>query len=471
RIGAVLVAVNTNYRDSELEYLIRQSECEFFFCIDGFLDYDYVAALNRVIPELASAGDGELRSAKFPKLRRVLSMNRGEAAVPHPGIMPIAAVLGLAGETTDEEYAARRAMVKASDVVNMQYTSGTTGFPKGVMLTHSNIGVNGWVCGEQLKLTEKDRLVVPLPLFHCMGCVMGVLGCATHGTALIITESFSPERVMAAIQEERCTGMFGVPSTYVSMVGHRRYSTYDFSSMRFILMGGASCPEALLRKLSDSMGLESIIGAYGQTETSPLITMPSVDDPEEKRFRTSGRVIAGIDMEIRDPSTNRAVPAGEQGEICCRGWHVMAGYYRMPEATAETVDPDGWLHTGDIGWVDEEGYLTISGRIKDMIVRGGENIYPREVEEFISYMDSVAEVHIVGIPSSRYGEDVAAFVVPVEGAQPKPEDIRDFCRGRIAWHKIPRYVAIVESVPKTANGKVRKVELKAMAVELFPHVK
>lgn len=467
RIGATLLAVNTNYRDSELEYLIRQSECENFFCIDGFLDYDYVSALYRVIPNLKDQHEGELHCEKFPHLRRVMSLKD----IPHPGVLPISAILEKAGDVSEAEYEARKAMVGPYDVVNMQYTSGTTGFPKGVMLTHVGIGNNGFSVGERERLTEEDRVIIPLPLFHCLGCVVGVLACVSHGATMVITETFSPERVMAAIQDEKCTGVYGVPSTYISMLGHRRFSQYDFSSLRFGLMSGSVCPEPLIRQVMEAMGLEAIVIPYGLTECSPVITMTGIEESDEHRCRSVGSVLEGVEVKLRDPVTHETVACGVQGEICCRGYNVMKGYFNMPEATAETIDAEGWLHTGDLGVMDEEGYLRITGRIKDMIVRGGENIYPREIEEFLLEMDSVRDVQVLGIPSRRYGEDVAAFLIPREGRTVKPEDVRDFCRGRVAWHKIPRYVAVVDDFPKTANGKVQKFKLREMAAELFPNVK
>lgn len=467
RIGVTLVAVNTNYRDSELEYLIRQSECENFCCIDGFLDYDYVAALYRVIPELETSIVGKLSCAKFPHLRRVMSLKD----IPHPGIISMSDIFARADEISVEEYKAREAQVKPYDVVNMQYTSGTTGFPKGVMLSHVGIGNNGRAVAQRQEMTEQDKLVVPLPLFHCMGCVLGVLGCVSCGAAMVILESFSPERVMGAIQDEKCTGIYGVPSTYISILGHRRFSQYDFSSLRFGLMSGSVCPEPLVREVMERMGMKAIVIPYGQTETSPAITMTGMNETEEHRFRSVGRVLDGIEMELRDPVTLKPVPVGEQGEICTRGYHVMKGYFNMPEATAETIDSDGWLRTGDLGTVDEQGYLRITGRIKDMIVRGGENIYPREIEEFLLGMPEVKDVQVLGIPSRRYGEEIAAFIVVRDGFSLKPEDVRDFSRGRIAWHKIPRYVAVVEDFPRTGNGKVQKFKLREMSKELFPNVK
>ncbi|WP_298068448.1 AMP-binding protein [uncultured Mailhella sp.] len=467
RIGATLLAVNTNYRDSELDYLLRQSECETFVCIDGFLDYDYMAALYRVVPELQEQAPGELKSERFPHLRRVL--NLGET--PHPGILPLPEVLNRAAAVSDAAYEARKAGVSAHDVVNMQYTSGTTGFPKGVLLTHAGIGCNGYSIGRREELTERDRVVIPLPLFHCLGCVVGVLACVAHGATMIILETFSPERLMAAIQEEKGTIMYGVPSTYVSMLGHRRFPQYDFSSLRAVLMSGSVCPEPLIREVMAALHVDAVVIPYGLTECSPVITMTGISESDEHRCRSVGRPLEGIELELREPFTGRVVPVGRQGEICCRGYSVMRGYFHMPEATAETIDREGWLHTGDLGVMDASGYLYITGRIKDMIVRGGENIYPREIEEFLMHMPSVRDVQVLGIPSRRYGEDVAAFVIPREGQDVRPEDVRDFCRGRIAWHKIPRYVGVVQDFPRTANGKIQKFRLREQAAKLFPNVK
>ena len=467
RIGVTLLAVNTNYRDSELEYLLRQSECETFVCIDGFLDYDYMAALYRVVPELREQEPGKVHSERFPHLRRVL--NLGEQ--PHPGILPLPEVLARGREISDDAYEARKAAVSPHDVVNMQYTSGTTGFPKGVLLTHAGIGYNGYSIGEREELTENDRVAIPLPLFHCLGCVVGVLACVTHGATMVILESFSPERLMAVVQDEKCTILYGVPSTYVSMLGHRRFSQYDFSSLRAALMSGSVCPEPLIREVMKAMGVEAVVIPYGLTECSPVITMTGIRESDEHRCRTVGRPLKDLEVELRDPATHRPVAPGQQGEICCRGYGVMKGYFNMPEATAEAIDAEGWLRTGDLGVMDEFGYLRITGRIKDMIVRGGENIYPREIEEFLLDMESVRDVQVLGIPSRRYGEDVAAFIIPREGDDVRPEDVRDFCRGRIAWHKIPRYVAVVQEFPKTANGKIQKFKLREMASDLFPNVK
>ena len=276
---------------------------------------------------------------------------------------------------------------------------------------------------------------------------------------------------MAAVEEEHCTGIYGVPSTYISMLGHRRFSQYDFSSLRFGLMSGSVCPEPLIRQVMESMGLDSLVIPYGLTECSPVITMTGIRESDGHRCRSVGRPLDGVEVELRDPVTHVPVAVGQQGEICCRGYNVMKGYFNMPEATAETVDPQGWLYTGDLGVMDEEGYLRITGRIKDMIVRGGENIYPREIEEFLLQMEAVLDAQVLGIPSRRYGEDVAAFLIPRAGCLLKPEDVRDFCRGRVAWHKIPRYIAIVDEFPKTANGKVQKFKLRELAADLFPHVK
>ncbi len=467
RIGAVLLAVNTNYRDSELEHLISQSECEYFVCIQGFIDYDYVNALHRVMGDFDILPDGAVHCAKFPKLRRLMSLQD----ISYPDITPLSSILAKAEEISPEEYAKRKASVDAHDVVNMQYTSGTTGLPKGVMLTHAGIGYNGFCLGERLRLGSNDRAVIPVPLFHCLGIVVAVLACAAHGSAMIILESFSAEKVMDGIQKEKATVLYGVPSHFTAILGHRRFGQYDFSSMRGILMSGSICPEPLVRKVMKALHAQEIYTPYGLTEASPGITMNKFDDTDEHRFYTVGCALDDIEVELRDPATGRPVPVGQPGEICCRGYNVMKGYYKMPEATAAAVDAEGWLKTGDVGVMDAEGYLRITGRIKDMIVRGGENIYPREVEEELLQMDAVADVQVVGIPSRRYGEDVAAFILPKEGRTVQAEDVRDFCRGRVAWHKIPRYVASLKDFPRNGSGKIMKSRLREMAEDLFPHVK
>jgi fatty-acyl-CoA synthase len=377
-------------------------------------------------------------------------------------------VEALASMIPDADYEARKAEIHPDDVVNMQYTSGTTGFPKGVMLTHNNIGNNGFWIGEHQYLSHQDRLCLPVPLFHCFGCVLGVLAAVTHASTLVILETFDPVQVMASVEQERCTALYGVPTMFIAILDHKLFDKFDFSSLRTGIMAGSPCPVNVMRKVIDRMYMSEVTICYGLTEGSPVITQTRRDDAVAKRVETVGKPMPGIEVKLVDTDTGEPVPAGSQGEVCCRGYNVMKGYYNMPEATARTIDADGWLHTGDLGVLDADGYLSITGREKDMIIRGGENIYPREIEEFLFTMADVLDVQVVGIPSRKYGEEVGAFVILKEGSTTAPEDIRDFCRGRISRYKIPKYVAIVESFPLTASGKVQKYVLRDQARYWFP---
>ncbi len=465
RIGAVLLTVNTSYRDSELSYLLKQSECENLFIIDGYRDHDYLATLYSVVPELRNQTRGALKCESLPHLKRVMFLG----VEKHRGIYSMSEVISMQAMVTDEEYEARKATVSPCDVVNMQYTSGTTGFPKGVMLTHVGIGNNGYWIGRNQKLSGKDRVCLPVPLFHCFGCVLGVMACVQHGATMVILENFSPVHVMASVDQEKCTALYGVPTMYLAVVEHKLFSKFDYSSLRTGIMSGAVCPEPLMRRVLNDMNMREITIPYGLTEGSPVMTMTTTDEESiDRRCQTVGRPMPGIEVAIRDPDTGDFLPAGTPGEICCRGYNVMKGYYKMPEATAQAIDGEGWLHSGDIGVMDGDGYLRITGRIKDMIIRGGENIYPREVEEFLLAMPEVQDVQVVGVPSRKYGEEVGALIIARPGRTVRPEDVRDFCRGHIAWHKIPRYVAVVDEFPQTASGKIQKYKLRELCATLFP---
>lgn len=464
RIGAIMLTVNTNYRDSELRYVLEQSESENLFIIEGSRDHDFVASVYEVIPELRRRHRGPLHCESLPQLRRVFLLG----AERHRGIMPITELMALGQNVSDELYEARKAEVSPYDVVNMQYTSGTTGFPKGVMLTHVNILNNGYWIGRHQHFSSRDRVCLPVPLFHCFGCVLGVMACVNHAATMVLLETFSPVQVMTAVEQEKCTALYGVPTMFQAILDHRVFSRFDFRSLRTGIMAGSVCPEPLMRRVMDSLHMQEVTICYGLTEGSPVMTQTRIDDPLDIRVRTVGRSMPGIEVAILDPETGQEVPRGQVGEICCRGYNVMKGYYKMPEATAQTVDADGWLHSGDLGCMDSQGYVTISGRIKDMIIRGGENVYPREVEEFLLGMDGVVDVQVVGVPSRRYGEEVGAFILVREGADIAPEDVRDFCRGHIAWYKIPRYVAVLKEFPLTASGKVQKYKLREMAAQYFP---
>ncbi|HOO04477.1 MAG TPA: AMP-binding protein [Methanomassiliicoccales archaeon] len=465
RIGAILLTININYRAEEISYLLRQSECENIFIIDGYRDTDYVNTLYELVPELRTQPRDRLRSERFPHLRRVLFMGPEK----HRGMYSWNEVLAMSVAVDDEEYRRRQEGLSPHDVVNMQYTSGTTGFPKGVMLTHFNITNNGYWVGVNENLTSADRVCLPVPLFHCFGCVLGVMACLNHGATMVILERYDPVNVMMSVEHEKCTALYGVPTMFIGVLDHKLFDRFDLSSLRTGIMAGSPCPVKTMRECVDRMNMREVTIVYGLTEGSPGMTQTRYDEPSlERKCSTVGKAIPGIEVAIIDPETGEHLGPGRHGELCCRGHNVMKGYYNMPEETAKAIDKDGWLHSGDIGMVDEDGYYSVTGRLKDMIIRGGENIYPKEVEDFIHYLEGVADVQVVGVPSVKYGEVPAAFVILRPGARLTAEDIIDHCRGRIAFYKIPRYVHFLEEYPMTASGKIMKVKLREMASSLWP---
>ncbi len=464
KIGAILITVNTNYREHELEYLLKHSECENLFIVDGLRDHDFVQTLYKIAPELRTQSREHFFSETFPHLRRIFFLGHEK----HRGMFSIPEVRAMSVMTLDEEYKARQAELDPWDVINMQYTSGTTGFPKGVMLTHVGIGLNGYWIGAHQGFTEKDRLCLPVPLFHCFGCVLGVAACVNYGTSMIILESFSPLHMLEAIETERCTAVYGVPTMFIAALEHKMFSRFDMSSLRTGIMAGSVCPEPLMRRVTEEMYLKDITICYGLTEASPVMTQSDVTDSLASRCSTVGCAMPGIEVIIADPDTCEELPRGEQGEILCRGYNVMKGYYNMPEETAKAITPDGWLHSGDLGTMDEDGYVVVTGRIKDMIIRGGENVYPREIEEYLMGMEGVLDAQVVGVPSYKYGEEVGVFIIVKPDHDVRPEDVRDYCRGKIAWYKVPRYISTVESYPLTGSGKIQKFKLREMASQLWP---
>ncbi len=466
KIGAILITVNTNYREHELRYLLNHSECENIFLIDTLRDHAFVDTLYAIAPELRRQGRSQLRCAALPHLKRVCYLG----AEKFRGMYSVPEILGMAVMVSDDDYRARQAELDPWDVINMQYTSGTTGFPKGVMLTHVGVGLNGYWIGRNMGFTEKDRLCLCVPLFHCFGCVLGVMACVNHGACMVIVEKFNPLAVLAAVDGERCTALHGVPTMFLAELEHKLFKRFDVSSLRTGIMAGSTCPEPLMRRVVEEMNMKDITICYGLTEGSPVMTQSDVDDPLSLRCETVGCAMPGIEVRVADPETCEELPRGQVGEILCRGYNVMKGYYKMPEETARTISPDGWLHSGDLGIMDEAGYVRVTGRIKDMIIRGGENVYPREVEEFLMGMPDVMDVQVVGVPSRKYGEEVAAFIIPRKGATIAPEDVRAFCRGQIAWYKIPRHIAVVDAFPLTASGKIQKFRLREMAAERWPEL-
>ncbi len=463
KIGAVLLTVNTAYKSTEVEYLLKQSECENIFIIDGFRDTDYVLTLYDLVPELKTQQRGYLETSKFPHLKRAFFLGHEK----HRGMYSISELLNLSVMTSDEQYKARQAELDPHDVVNMQYTSGTTGFPKGVMLTHYNLVNNGYWIGRHMNYGPKDRVCLPVPLFHCFGCSLGVMAAANHGSALVILEGFDPVAVMTAIEEEGCTSLYGVPTMFIAILDHPLFNKFNFQSLRTGIMAGSPCPAPIMKRVIEKMNMSEITIVYGLTESSPGMTQTRAHDDIRKRCETVGCAMPGVEVCIRDPETRVPVPNGTPGEVCCRGYIVMKGYYNMPEATSQAIDEEGWLHSGDLGTMDDEGYIAITGRHKDMIIRGGENIYPKEIEEFIYGMEGVRDVQVVGVPSEKYGEEVCAFVSLKEGFSHTAEDVIDFCRGKIARYKIPRYVAFVDGYPMTASGKIQKFKLRETAAGLF----
>ena len=464
KIGAILITVNTNYREHELRYLLTHSECENIFLIDSVRDHDYLDTLYRIAPELRLQSRDRFVCKSLPHLKRVCFLG----AEKHRGMYSVPEILALSVMVDEAEYAARQALLQPWDVINMQYTSGTTGFPRGVMLTHVGVGLNGYWIGRHQNFGAEDRVCLPVPLFHCFGCVLGVSAAVNHGATMVILESFNALKVLAALDSERCTAVYGVPTMFLAELEHPLFKRFDLSHMRTGIMAGSVCPEPLMRRVVDDMNMTEITICYGLTEASPVMTQSDIHDPLSLRCETVGCAMPGIEVRVGDPDTCEELPRGEVGEILCRGYNVMKGYYNMPDDTAKAISPEGWLHSGDLGVMDENGYLRVTGRIKDMIIRGGENIYPREVEEFLLGMPGILDVQVVAVPSRKYGEEVAAFIIPRPGVEILPEDVRDFCRGKVSWYKIPKYIKTITGFPLTASGKIQKFKLREMAAEFWP---
>ncbi|MBB6282412.1 AMP-binding protein [Geobacillus subterraneus] len=459
KMGAVLVTVNTNYQAAELEYLLKQSDSTTLFLIEQYRDSSYIDILYNVVPELRTAEPGKLQSKRLPKLKNVVLLGDRR----YPGMFTWNDILAMAHEVTEEELDERLESLDPHDVINMQYTSGTTGFPKGVMLTHYNIVNNAHQVAQCMKLGEGDRLCIPVPFFHCFGCVMSTLACVTVGATMVPVVEFHPKRVLETVAAERCTALHGVPTMFIAELNEPDFDKYDLSSLRTGIMAGSPCPVEVMKAVINKMGMTDITIAYGQTESSPVITQTRTDDPIELRVETVGRALPGVEVKIVEPGTSNEVPRGVQGELCTRGYHVMKGYYNNPEATNDAIDQDGWLHTGDLATMDENGYCRITGRLKDMIIRGGENIYPREIEEFLYKHPKILDVQVVGVPDETYGEEVMAWIILKDGETATAEEIRAFCRGNISRHKIPRYIEFIDSYPMTASGKIQKFKLREMA--------
>lgn len=462
KIGAVLVTVNTNFKIFELEYLLRQSDTKLLVMIGGFKNNDYVATVNELLPELKTTS-GEIESEHLPFLKRVVFAGK---ETPE-GMLNFEDLKILGGDFPVEIYEENKKTLNTHDVVNMQYTSGTTGFPKGVMLTHYNILNNGKTIGDGMKFTKNDKLCITVPFFHCFGLVLAMMACITHGTTMVPVERYSPVPVMNAISVEKCTAVHGVPTMFIAMLEHAQFNNFDFSSLRTGIMAGSPCPIEVMKKVIDKMNMREIVIVFGQTEASPGCTMTTTSDSIDKRVNTVGRAFPGVECKIIDPENGEELPINTPGEFCARGYNIMKGYYKMPEATAQAIDKDGWLHTGDLCTVDEDGYYKVVGRIKDMIIRGGENIYPKEIEECLYTCDKVSDVQVIGVPSEAYGEEVMACVILKEGEEMTEEEVKEFVGARMAKHKVPRYVRFVDSFPTNAAGKIQKFKMREEAIEIL----
>jgi len=463
KIGAVLVTINTSYKTSELEYLLGDSDIHTLCLVDGFRDSDYVNMIFDLIPELKSSQRGNLKSERFPKLQNVIFIGPQK----HRGMYNTSELILLGSHIDDMELEFIKETISCHDVVNMQYTSGTTGFPKGVMLSHHNILNNGYAAGECMRFTHNERLLVCVPLFHCFGSVLALCAAITHGCTMVMVENFDPLMVLASVEKEKCTALHGVPTMFISELNHPMFNMFDLSSLRTGIMAGSLCPIETMNQVMQKMNMKDIIIVYGLTESSPGMTATRSHNSPEVRATTVGFEFPNVEVKIFNPETGNECPVGEQGEICCRGYNLMKGYYNNPEATAKAIDENGWLHSGDLAVKTPDGFYRITGRIKDLIIRGGENIYPREIENFIYNMPEVEAVEVAGVPSNKYGEQVGAFIKLKSGKQLTEEDIQEFCRGKIARYKIPQYIFFVDEFPMTASGKIQKYKLRELSLELL----
>jgi fatty-acyl-CoA synthase len=461
KIGAVAVTLNTSCKEHELAFIIENSDMHTLCMTEGDNGNDFIKTIYSLIPELKTSERGRLKSNRFPAIRNVVFIGQEK----HRGMYTAAEILLLGSYQNNEEYFQLKKSINCYDVVNMQYTSGTTGFPKGVMLTHHNITNNGFYTGEHMKFTNDDKLCICVPFFHCFGIVLAVMNCLTHGCTQVVVEKFDALITLASVHKERCTALYGVPTMFIAELNHPMFNLFDLTSLRTGIMAGALCPIELMRNVNEKMYM-NITSVYGLTETSPGMTQTRVDDSFEVRCTTVGREYEFVEVAVLDPKTGAQCPDGVEGEMCCKGYNVMKGYYKNQEATNQVIDANGFLHSGDLGIKDKNGNYKITGRIKDIIIRGGENISPIEVEDFLYQMPGVKDVQVVAIASPRYGEDVAAFIIKKDGYDIREEDVRDFCKDKIARYKIPRYVFFVDEYPLTGSGKIQKFKLRDMALQL-----
>ena len=460
KAGLILVNINPSYRLTELEYALNKSGCAALITAARFKTSDYLAMLGELAPELKSAAPGELHAARLPALRLVITIGDDEV----PGAVRFDTVYDRSGSGERYRLLALASQLQFDDPINIQFTSGTTGFPKGATLTHHNILNNGFFLGEGMRFSERDRVCIPVPLYHCFGMVIGNLGCLTHGAAMVYpSEGFDPLATLEAIEAERCTALYGVPTMFIAEMDHPDFAKFDLSSLRTGMMAGSPCPIEVMKRAVERMHLREITIGYGMTETSPVSFQSSIDDPIERRVSTVGRIHPHVEVKIVD-AEGRIVPPGTPGELLTRGYLVMLGYWDDDEKTREAIDPARWMKTGDLATIDDDGYCNIVGRIKDMVIRGGENVYPREVEEFLYRHPKIQDVQVIGVPDPRYGEELCAWVQLHDGETASPDEIRAFCQGQIAHYKIPRYFKFVDGFPMTVTGKVQKFVMRERTI-------
>ena len=460
KAGLILVNINPAYRVAELEYALNKVGCAALITAVAFKSSDYLGMLRGLAPELASSAPGGLTAAKLPHLKTVIQIGDDE----QPGMLRFADVLArgvAAGHDAVDELAPR---LQFDDPINIQFTSGTTGLPKGATLTHHNILNNGLFIGDTMALTPDDRICIPVPLYHCFGMVLGNLACMTHGSAMVYpNDAFDPLATLECVEAERCTGLYGVPTMFIAQLQHAEFGRFDLSSLRTGIMAGSPCPIEVMKQVVERMHMDQVTICYGMTETSPVSTQTSIDDPLDKRVGTVGRIHPHVEVKIVDEAS-RIVAPGETGELCTRGYSVMRGYWDDAERTAEAIDAAGWMHTGDLATMDADGYFNIVGRIKDMVIRGGENIYPREIEEYLYRHPKIADVQVIGVPDEKYGEELCAWIRLAPGETADDEEIRAFCRGQIAHYKVPRYIRFVDEYPMTVTGKVQKFVMREQTI-------
>jgi fatty-acyl-CoA synthase len=462
KIGVILVNINPAYRLHELEYALKQSGCSGLVVAPEFKTSNYTEMLYTLAPELHNCEAGSLKAAKFPELTTVIRLSSEKM----PGMFSWDELMKLGASVSDEELNQKQREQEFDDPINIQYTSGTTGFPKGATLSHHNILNNGYFVARLQNFTHEDKLCIPVPLYHCFGMVMGNLGCVTHGATMVYpSEGFEPLAVLETVQEEKCTALYGVPTMFIAELDHPDFSRFDFTSLRTGVMAGSPCPVEVMKKVISLMHMSEVEICYGMTETSPVSTQTRIDSPLDKRVSTVGVIHPHLEIKIVDPNTGQVVPVGKPGELCTRGYSVMLGYWNNPEATAEAIDRARWMHTGDLATMDTEGYINIVGRIKDMIIRGGENVYPREIEEFLYTHPKVSDVQVIGVPDPKYGEEIMAWVKVKRGEQVTAEELQAYCKGQIAHYKVPHYFKFVDTFPMTVTGKIQKFQMRNQSID------